>query len=110
MQVIFFHLFNSYSFKLFCLCSKNQSKFARRLSYRNETAILKLTDETYNIKHYHIDVAYIEESVLIVADALEDLSSIDLDLNSTYAINTIKGASSFTFSNDEIILYYWAIT
>ncbi len=85
-------------------------KWQDDLSYRKETAILELTDETYDIKHYHIDVAYIEGSVLIVADAVEDLSSIDLDPNSAYAINTIKGASSFTFSNDEIILYYWAIT
>ena len=80
------------------------------LSCRNKTSILELTDETYDVKQYHIDVEisiyveYIKGSVFIVADAVENISSITLDLDNAYTINSIDGASSFTFSGNEIVV------
>jgi len=74
------------------------------------TEIRELTDETYDVRSYHIDVEisidveYIKGSVLIIADAVEDLSSITLDLDDAYTINSIEGASSYTFSNNEIVV------
>ncbi len=109
---LYFFIFSLFFFLL------NDSIYAQRvsqkwhddLSCRSKSPIRELTDETYDVRSYHIDVEisidveYIKGSVLIVADAVEDLSSITLDLDDAYTINSIEGASSFTFSNNEIVV------
>jgi len=109
---LYFFIFSIFFFLL------NISIYAQRvdqkwhddLSCRSETAILELTDETYDVKHYHIDVEisisveYIKGSVFIIADAVDNISSITLDLDNAYTINSIDGASSFTFSDNEIVV------
>jgi len=80
------------------------------LSCRNSNKFHMIDDETYDVKHYHIDleisldVEYIEGNVLIVADAVENISFITLDLDSAYDVLSIDGASSFTLSNDELVV------
>lgn len=80
----------------------------KNLSCRNGKEYRMIDDETYDVKHYHLDLEisldteYIEGNVLIVADAVENISSITLDLYSSYNVTSIDGASSFSLNNNEL--------
>jgi aminopeptidase N len=97
-------------FSISVYAQRVDKKWHDDLSCRSTTSIRELTDETYDVKLYHIDVEisitveYIKGSVYIVADAVEELSTITLDLDDAYTINSIDGASSYTFSGNEIVV------
>jgi len=102
---LFFMLFGSFA-NAQRINQKMSSK--NNLSCRNGNVHQMIDNETYDVKHYHLDVEisldieYIKGNVLIVADAVENISAITLDLDSSYDVLSIDGASSFTLNNDEL--------
>lgn len=74
---------------------------------KNYKALI-FNNSTYDVKHYHIDVEigidqqYINGSVFVLAVANENISNLTLDLDEAFVVNSITGAASFSFIENEL--------
>lgn len=86
-------------------------KHNHNLSCQQENSFNKVFDDTsYDVSFYHIDVnigvdqQYVHGNVMMNITALEEISSLTLDLDEAYVIDSILGVSSFSFDNNEILV------